>query len=289
MPAKEAPDRAVLMVPPARFGIEYEINPWMHRQQGIDRTLAQAQWRSLYASVLAAGAHIELAPAIDGLPDYVFTANAGLLDRGLFIPSQFTFPERRREEPHWRAWFDSHGYTVRSLPSKLRWEGEGDTLIAGELLLAGYGFRSELAAQRAVAKLVERPLLPLELANPWLYHLDTCLFPLSGETVFYAPEAFTPAARAAIAATFREAIPVPHDEANRFACNAVVLGTHVIMAAQCPQLRAEVESRGYTVHEVTLSEFLKSGGGAKCLTLHLNHPAAVREPATALASASSAR
>ncbi len=64
-------------------------------------------------------------------------------------------------------------------------------------------------------------------------------------------------------------IEVCQEEALRFACNAVVIGAHVVLPAGCPQLTQELESRGYIVHSVNLSEFLKAGGAAKCLTLFL--------------------
>ena len=35
----------VLMCPPEFYGIEYEINAWMHRERPSDRELAQRQWR----------------------------------------------------------------------------------------------------------------------------------------------------------------------------------------------------------------------------------------------------
>ena len=265
----------VLMCPPTKFGIEYEINPWMDRTQGVDRPRAQRQWNHLYQSLKAAGASIHLAPPPDALPDFVFSANAGIFDRGLFTPAQFTHPERQGEERLWRAWFERRGQRIATLTPGLRWEGEGDALISDELLIGGYGFRSELTAQREVARLLERPLLALQLCSPWFYHLDPCLFPLSREVAFYSAEAFTPESLALIKSTFRQAIAVPQEEARRFACNAIALGQHVIMAANCPTMRSAIEARGYAVHEVDLSEFLKSGGGAKCLTLHLDHPAAV--------------
>jgi len=48
------------------------------------------------------------------------------------------------------------------------------------------------------------------------------------------------------------------------------VGRHVVLNAGCAGLRDRLQSHGYTVHEVDLSEFLKSGGAAKCLTLRLD-------------------
>jgi N-dimethylarginine dimethylaminohydrolase len=61
----------------------------------------------------------------------------------------------------------------------------------------------------------------------------------------------------------------------------VVIGKQVVMPSGCPILRFYLEERGYTVYEVPMSEFIKSGGACKCLVLYLlepytNHHATVR-------------
>ncbi len=103
------------------------------------------------------------------------------------------------------------------------------------------------------------------------YHLDTCFLPLGGRLVAYYPEAFDWYARRVIQEHL-EVIPVSPEEAMRFACNAVVVGNHVVMPSNCPILRFHLEERGFVVHEVPMSEFIKSGGACKCLVLYLPDP-----------------
>jgi N-dimethylarginine dimethylaminohydrolase len=67
-----------------------------------------------------------------------------------------------------------------------------------------------------------------------------------------------------------ELIPVDEEEARNFACNAVVLGRSVITNTGCPKLLRELSRRGFTTYETPLSEFVKAGGSAKCLTLRLD-------------------
>jgi len=50
----------------------------------------------------------------------------------------------------------------------------------------------------------------------------------------------------------------------------VVVGKHVVTTTGCPQLHRDLKDRGYTPHETPLSEFIKAGGSAKCLTLRLD-------------------
>ena len=154
------------------------------------------------------------------------------------------------------------------LPDDIAFEGEGDALFAGETLLAGYLKRSDIRAHRILAETFDVPVLSLELVDDRWYHLDTCLFPLDAETVVFYPEAFDLYAQTVLRDNFHT-IEVSLDEALRFACNAVRVGKHIVLPSGCPGLTRTLEARGYTVYAVELSEFLKTGGAAKCLTLYL--------------------
>lgn len=63
-------------------------------------------------------------------------------------------------------------------------------------------------------------------------------------------------------------------DAGSFACNAVNIDDNVIVNRASPALKQALEAAGFVVHEVGLSEFLKAGGSAKCLTLKLTEPCA---------------
>ena len=58
-------------------------------------------------------------------------------------------------------------------------------------------------------------------------------------------------------------------EALRFACNAVVVERNVVLNTGCGNLKSILLGMGYAVWETDLSEFMKAGGAAKCLTLFL--------------------
>jgi N-dimethylarginine dimethylaminohydrolase len=64
-----------------------------------------------------------------------------------------------------------------------------------------------------------------------------------------------------------ELIEVPRNEAQNFACNAVVINNHVILPHNCFQTNEILQKLEFIVHPLNMSEFLKSGGACKCLTL----------------------
>jgi N-dimethylarginine dimethylaminohydrolase len=70
----------LLVCPPDYFGIEYEINPWMRRSNAVDPEQAVCQWRHLMQVLEQdVGALLERMTPVPGLPDLVFTANAGIV------------------------------------------------------------------------------------------------------------------------------------------------------------------------------------------------------------------
>lgn len=260
----------ILMCPPDYYGIEYEINPWMSRSRGSNADLARAQWRRLHDTLAQLGVRIELLEPKAGLPDLVFTANAGLMFQKRFFSSRFRHEERAQESPVNDAWFAAHGYSVEHFPDGCYHEGAGDALFCGDILFAGYRIRSDVHGHTWLGEQINRRVLPLELVNPYFYHLDTCFCPLGpGEAIWY-PDAFDAYGRRVIEAHIPKLLPVIESEAQRFACNAVVVGKRVVTNSGCDKLGADLRLWGYEPITIELDEFLKAGGSAKCLTLRLD-------------------
>jgi lysine-ketoglutarate reductase/saccharopine dehydrogenase-like protein (TIGR00300 family) len=273
-----------LMCPPTHYDVDYVINPWMegnvHRSA---KAVAAAQWQQLQ-EVLAGHARVEQLQPQPGLPDLVFTANAGVVVDDSVVLARFFHPERQGEEPWFQQWFESQGYRVTLLPADLPFEGAGDALLdrSGGWLWAGYGFRSELAAHPLLAEALAVEVLSLRLMDERFYHLDTCFCPLSDGTLLYYPPAFDFYSNRLIETRVPAAkrLVVGEADALAFACNAVNVGRSVILNQASAGLRHQLQTRGYDVVETPLSEFLKAGGAAKCLTLRLDEPRLVTATAT---------
>jgi N-dimethylarginine dimethylaminohydrolase len=260
--------RSLLMCPPDYYGIEYEINPWMDLRRPANAERAQAQWRALYDLLTTGlGVRVELLEPAKGLPDLVFTANAGIVADRRFIASRFLHHERQREQPTYEAWFRAHGYAIDTLPDDTCFEGEGDALWLGNTIFAGYRIRSDIRSHQAVATILGREVLSLELIDPRFYHLDTCFCPLDDRRAVYYPPAFDIYGQRVISQFVPEAVPVCDEDALRFGCNAIVAGHDVVLQSGCAALEGALRGAGFTPHPVDLSEFHKAGGSAKCLAL----------------------
>jgi N-dimethylarginine dimethylaminohydrolase len=274
------------MCPPDYYGIEYEINPWMSREVGAEPGESRRQWLGLHDTLRELGVTIELLEPVPGLPDLVFTANAGLVYRETFISSRFRYGVRQGETPHFERWAREHGFDVVALPPASLFEGAGDALFCGETLYAGYRFRSDVQSHHWLGERLGVETLPLELVDPRFYHLDTCFCPLADGEAIYYPGAFDEYGRSVLADRIPGLIEVSAEEAVSFSCNAVVVGRTVVLNDGAPKLACALQDRGYAVRPLRLTEFIKAGGSAKCLTLRLDGEEAAawkRRPAVAAA------
>jgi arginine dihydrolase len=267
--------RRFLMCPPQHFGVLYEINPWMHREVAVQHERALVQWQDLVDTLRGAGAEVVVMEPGPEVPDLVFTANAGVVNGGQFVPSHFRHPERQPETPINRAWFERHGWTVDVLPGELRHEGAGDALPftdeAGHtVLLSGYSFRSDATAATELSRLVGCPVWPLQLTDPRLYHLDLTFCPLDDRRAIVAPSGWDAYGRKVVDSLVPEPLVLEDDEAVSFCANSVVVGTNVVMPRVPPRVGRQLELWGFAVAECAVDEFLKAGGGCRCLTLALD-------------------
>lgn len=271
------------MCPPQYFEVGYAINPWMTDQVGqLNRELAQRQWNALH-DALAEVAEIALMKPVDGLPDMVFTANAGTVYRDRAVVSRFYHSQRQWEEPHFQKWFEREGFNVLLLPEDISYEGAGDSLIDRERgwLWAGFGIRSDIDAHSILRDWFDLEVLSIRLIDARFYHIDTCFCPLSRGYLLYHPPAFDEASNRLIEERVprENRIPVTVRDAGQFTCNAVNVGDHVFVSGISERLKGRLEEAGFRVVITPLTEFLRSGGSAKCLTLRVTEPA-VKEHVT---------
>lgn len=114
----------LLVCSPEYFRIDYEINPWMRRSNVVDTERAVQQWHRLMEVLeQEAGTLLERMTPVPGLPDLVFTANAGLVVGRKAVPSRFRYPERQREEAYFEGWFREHGFEIVTLDQGMFFEG----------------------------------------------------------------------------------------------------------------------------------------------------------------------
>ena len=259
--------RHYAMTPPTFFAVEYAINPWMDTSTTVDTHVAMNQWESLRQIYKELGHTVELVEPVAGLPDMVYAANGGLVVDGKAVVARFAYPQRAGESKAYAEWMSRHGF--RPVETRYVNEGQGDLLVVGSIMLAGYGFRTDRRAHDEIAAAVEMPLVSLELIDPRFYHLDTALAVLDDTTIAYFPQAFSDESRARLLELFPDAIEVAALDAEVLGLNAVSDGLHVVHPAAATGFAGQLADTGFIPIGVGLSELLKGGGSIKCCTLEV--------------------
>jgi len=262
--------RRYLMCPAEHFGVLYEINPWMHREVEADPERSMRQWTNVREALTTAGAEVTIVDSVDGLPDMVFTANAGLIWGERFVASRFRHAERSGEEAYFKLWARAAGFRVYELPGRPFFEGAGDALPFRGRVLAGYRTRSEFDAHTALAKVLDVEVLSVELVDERFYHLDLTFCPLDDAHALVVPQAWDSYGRDVVRSLVPNPIELTPDEANAFCANSVVIDDTIVMPSSTPRLEDELHGIGLEVSVCPVDEFLKAGGGVRCLTLALD-------------------
>ncbi len=266
--------KTVLMCPPVFFDVREPKNPFMGLP--IDRVRAQHQWENLRRCLEDAGLKVELIDPVQDLDDMVFAANQVFVGEaprlGKFIvPSRMRYRSRQFEVAFYVEWFRQRAYHVLDLDLEGEYlEGHGDLLWHPDRsrVWAGFGFRSTRGGVEKFKAAMDNlgfPVSLIELVDPYCYHLDTCLCPLSSQSALIYPGAFSPASLMAVGAGFPRIHELSRDEAHEFMGNGIAVHGRFITPRLSPHLSQILAEEGLVPVVVETSEFEKSGGSVFCM------------------------
>lgn len=270
-------------------------NAWMEEiksdERKIDIDKAINQFLQLY-HFMAAEALVYLLPTPQNkkLQDLVYCANMGVVlehssDHNTVVLSNFTTEVRAPETKVGKLFFESMGYQVITPP--YHFEGEAELKhLHDNVYLAGYGIRSDKKAYEWMAETFDMQIIALEETEPYLYHLDCTVFPLTREDTLVCTEMYTRSEVKQIEKV-TNIIEVTVDDCFSGMCNSVRLGNSLLNASNIHDMKSTdeyyAEERdknrklediatqfGFEVSFFNLSEYLKSGALLSCMVMHLN-------------------
>lgn len=284
-----------LMNFPFSYSAQEANNAWMDdlkaEERAINMPKAMRQFLDLYRYIAAdALVYLLPTPARCTLQDLVFTANLGvalehLPDKQTVVLSNFTSPPRVGETEVGKRFFESMGYKTRVSPAKF--EGEADLKhLYDNVYIGGYGTRSERATYEWMEKTFDMKIIKVEETDPYLYHLDTTVFPITREDTLVCTEMYEEEEIQAIE-RHTNIIDVSVDECYSGICNSVRLFNTILNASHINDLNRGTEDyqaelaknrrledlavdMGFEVTYFNLSEYLKGGALLSCMILHLN-------------------
>ncbi len=270
----------VLLCPPDYFDVVDQKNPYMAEKLPVDREKARRQWQALRSALEQAGCEVETIAAAPGLEDMVFAANQVFVGFhegiGKFIvPSRMVHHSRQREVPFFVDWYRQRGYKIIEMDlGDDHLEGHGDLLWHPDWsrIYAGYGFRSTHVGVEKFRDAMFKfgiPVVPLQLVDPYCYHLDTCFCPLNNEAALIYPGAYASESLATLRGFWQRVHELTADEAHKFIGNGIVANGRYLTPYITPHLEAILSQEGLAPVVIETSEFEKSGGSLFCMKTFL--------------------
>lgn len=260
----------ILLCPPTFFDIEYAINPWMDIDTKINSQKVWHEFETLKNIYRKIGVTFDELSPTKGLPDQVFTTDIGVPLGKLFVRSNFKYGQRKPESFIGSEYFENKGYAIFTIPPSISYEGEGDLIKMEDTFYMGWGQRTSYEAAEYLSIALRHEVIPIKLINPSFFHLDTCFAPLTKDTAIYYPGAFSFEGTQILASHFEDLIPIEKKDADAFACNVIIIGKNIIMHnGLSSKLSAIIESYGFTIYGLDMTEYLKGGGSVKCVSLQI--------------------
>ncbi|MGO4534557.1 dimethylargininase [Leifsonia sp. 2MCAF36] len=229
-------------------------------REPVDTDVADAQWDAYVAALAAAGWQTVEVASADGLADSVFVEDTAVVFGDTAVITLPGAESRQGEPAGTEAALRAQGLRLERIEAPGTLEG-GDVLKVGSTVYVGRGGRTNAEGVRQLRAIVA-PLGYTVVAVPVTkaLHLKTAVTALPDGTVIgYEPIVDEPR-------VFERFLPVP--EAHGTAV-VVLSDDTVLMSSSAPQSVALVESLGYTVVQVDISEFEKLEGCVTCLSIRI--------------------
>ncbi len=232
---------------------------------------ATQQHRAFREALVQAGADVIELPFVHSAFDSVFSKdNAILHEHGDTRRALMTTPlhgERALEQNARATTYATHGFEV--FPGTRHHLEGGDVALTNTgAALLGHGQRSSVKAAEELERFLAAEVIPLELVDPYFFHLDVALSFLSDGTLMLYREAFTRESLKAIEriAGVRRIVPISREAAMKFGLNMVEVGDTVVLGGHVTEVELALTRLGFETVVVPLTQFHLSGGSAACLT-----------------------
>lgn len=267
-------------------------NPYIDVKHYVDKAKVARQHKALVKALKdtlhnkEAMADWLLPRATTKLPDIVFVANGGLslprIQHPLILLPSMKFLQRQAELPFLKEMYGALGLPTVEWPkgSTAVFEGQAELkwFFGGNLAVCGPGFRSSRASFKILDDIFEYVygihgldpprLLITPLISDDYYHLDVAMLEVDDSTCIVHRKSMSPASVAKMRASGLTVHVI--DTKDTFCLNAVISnGTLITHRLTEEGLAAKLKNLSgcQRLVEVDTSEFEKSGGSVRCMTL----------------------
>lgn len=225
----------------------------------VDIDLAERQWAAYCDALGTWGFETVRVAGDDDLPDSVFVEDAVVMFEDLAVLTSPGAESRRAETDAVGATLRDLGVEVAALDLPATLDG-GDVLKIDRTVYVGQGGRTNGEGIRQLrALLAPRGWTVVGVPVTKVLHLKSAVTALPDGTVIGFPDEVD------APSVFPRFLPVP----EKGAAVVVLSDDTVLMAASVPRSAALVESLGYRVITVDISEFEKLEGCVTCLSVRI--------------------
>ena len=286
---------------PTSYSTDIKNNVWMDEYDEneiiVNKEKAIRELWEVYSFLSSQGfVYLLPTPADCKLQDLVFVANNGIVlehvDEPIYIGANFRATNRIGEEKVGMSFFNSLGYKTIKCP--YFFEGEAELKhLRDNIYIGGYGMRSQKESYEWMEKEFGMKVVPLELTDPYNYHLDCTVFPLTQEKVVIATDAFTKK-ELKLVEKVAEIIPITIDQAHTGLTNSVRVNNYLLNASDIDFLSKRSEdyrlesSKNFRLEQIAgencmevvyfnMEEFMQGGALLSCCVLHVNRHSYTKE------------
>ena len=235
----------------------------------INREKAIEQFKKLKETLLRLGVEVYQIKELVGHPNSVFTRDTSVVLKEGFIKLRMGLPSRRGEED-WMANFllSLNIPEIAKIKAPLTVEG-GDVIVGDGFAFIGISSRTNREGAQFISSVFEKLNYQAEIiqfTGPYL-HLGGAMSLVGRDSVLYCKDA------------------LPEDIFEKYKLNPIPIGCsefiggnvigidekNVIVSENNSVAAEALAIRGFTVHLIDLSEFVKGNGGPSCMILPVRY------------------
>jgi N-dimethylarginine dimethylaminohydrolase len=261
-------------------------NPYINSNNNISTKKALEQHKKL-SKVFKNSITVTVDDVTDSIPDIVFSANSALclprLGRPLLLLPYMKYKQRRNELKYLKKIFNDLELDTLDYPGGQSAPFEGQAELkwfnGGTKAICGYGHRSTKKSFEIIDKLFNKiyksnnlsppELLVIKLESPDYYHLDVAMLEFDDRCVIHK-KSFSDESINKIRDFLGDENVFVIDTDEKFCLNAVIDGDKLITNLISRPLKTYLEKITHRKNiMVDTSEFQKSGGSVRCMTLDI--------------------
>jgi len=268
--------------------IQHGQNPYIYESYDANKCqqIIKKQHTNVVNAFTASPSIVGTLPVVTcPLPDIVFMANAGLslprLSKPLLLLPNMKYKQRQDELPYLKKIYHDMKLQTVDYPGKEPFEGQAELkwFDGGRKAICGYGHRSTKQTFVELDQFFEKiygahkpELLMVCLVSSYYYHLDVAMLEYDDTKCIIHKHSVTPTTLRRIERFLGKENVTVINTTDSFCLNAVIDGSHLIThKLSDPSLKKKLESLTHrTVKEIDTSEFEKSGGSVRCMTLDIH-------------------